>query len=48
MKNTTTWTIRILEDVMQKIKAEAHKRDRSVNYIINEVLNAKYELASER
>jgi predicted HicB family RNase H-like nuclease len=47
MKNTTTWTIRILEDVMQKIKAEAHKRDRSVNYIINEVLNAKYELASE-
>jgi predicted HicB family RNase H-like nuclease len=47
MKNTTTWTIRILEDVMQKIKAEAHKRDRSVNYIINEVLNAKYKLASE-
>ena len=47
MKNTTTWTIRILEDVMQKIKSEAHKRDRSVNYIINEVLNAKYELTGE-
>jgi hypothetical protein len=48
MKNTTTWTIRILEDVMQKIKSEGHKRDRSVNYIINEILNSHYELSEIR
>ena len=47
MKNTTTWTIRILEDVMQKIKSDALKKDRSVNYIINEILNDKYELARD-
>ena len=47
MKNTTTWTIRILEEAMQKIKSDARKRDRSVNYIINEILNEHYELTGD-